>query len=105
MFSFIVIWKAIVQRSCLHSSPLLDRADSLRVFLSCHYTDFSGGLVVENIPANAGDSGLIPDLGKSYMSQGNKGPCAATVELVLRTSASLKKAASTVSSLHATARE
>ena len=31
--------------------------------------DFPGGLVVKNPPANAGDRGLIPGLGKSHMSQ------------------------------------
>ena len=33
--------------------------------------DFPGGAVVKNPPANAGDVGLIPDLGGSYMLQSN----------------------------------
>ena len=33
--------------------------------------DFPGGSVVNNSPANAGDMGLIPDLGRSHMPQGN----------------------------------
>ena len=33
--------------------------------------DFPGGSVVENPPANAGDTGLIPDLVRSHMLQGN----------------------------------
>ena len=32
---------------------------------------FPGGLVVKNLPANAGDTSLIPDLGRSYMPWGN----------------------------------
>ena len=32
---------------------------------------FPGGSVVKNPPANAGDVGLIPDLGRSHMSQSN----------------------------------
>ena len=33
--------------------------------------DFSGGTVVKNPPANAGDTGLIPGLGRSRMPQSN----------------------------------
>ena len=32
---------------------------------------FPGGSVVKNAPANAGDTGLIPDLGRSHMPHGN----------------------------------
>ena len=34
--------------------------------------DFPGGPVVENPPANAGDMGSIPGLGRSHMLWGNK---------------------------------
>ena len=34
--------------------------------------DFSGGAVVGNLPANAGDMGLILDAGRSHMPQSNK---------------------------------
>ena len=33
--------------------------------------DFPGGLVIKNLPTNAGDIGSIPGLGKSQMPQGN----------------------------------
>ena len=33
--------------------------------------DFAGGPVVKNPPANAGDTGLIPAVGRLHMSQGN----------------------------------
>ena len=33
--------------------------------------DFPGGTVVKNLPANAGDTGSIPGLGKCHMPQGN----------------------------------
>ena len=36
--------------------------------------DFSGGSVVENEAANAGDTGWVPDTGRSHMLQGNKVP-------------------------------
>jgi len=32
---------------------------------------FSGGSVVKNPPANAGDMGFIPDPGRSHMLQNN----------------------------------
>ena len=34
-------------------------------------SDFSGGLVIKNPPANAGTVGLIPGLGRSHMLQNN----------------------------------
>ena len=33
--------------------------------------DFPGGTVVKNPPANAGDMGLIPGLGRSHMPWSN----------------------------------
>ena len=33
--------------------------------------DFPGGTVVKNQPANAGDTGLSPGLGRSHMLQSN----------------------------------
>ena len=35
------------------------------------YRDFPGGAVVKNLPANAGDMGLIPGLGRSHMPRSN----------------------------------
>ena len=35
-------------------------------------TGFLGSSVVKNPPANAGDTGLIPDLGRSHVPQGNQ---------------------------------
>ena len=32
---------------------------------------FTGGTVVKNLPANAGDMGLSPRLGRSHMPQNN----------------------------------
>ena len=49
--------------------------------------DFPCGTVVKNPPANAGDTGSSPALGRSYMPQSNKAcepqllsPCATTIE-------------------------
>ena len=35
------------------------------------YKDFPGSPVVKNPPANAGDTGLIPDRGRSHVLQSN----------------------------------
>ena len=32
---------------------------------------FPGGPMVKNLPANAGDTGSIPDLGRFHVPQGN----------------------------------
>ena len=41
--------------------------------------DFPGGPVVKHVPANAGDTGLIPGLGRSH-ARGQLSPCAVTTE-------------------------
>ena len=33
--------------------------------------DFPGGAVIKNLPANAGDVGSSPELGRSHMTQSN----------------------------------
>ena len=38
---------------------------------SKHLLGFPGGAVVENLPANAGDTGSSPGLGRSHMPQSN----------------------------------
>ena len=55
--------------------------------------DFLGAPVVKNPPANAGDTGLIPGLGKSPMPLGNQ-VCIATTEPELRNESSPPLAAS-----------
>ena len=35
------------------------------------WSSFPGGAVVENLPANAGDRGLSPGLGRSHMPRSN----------------------------------
>ena len=37
-------------------------------------SDFPGSSVARNPCANAGDTGWIPDLGRSHMTQSNQGP-------------------------------
>ena len=40
-------------------------------FKNTNCGDFPGGAVVKNPPANAGDTGSSPDLGRSHMPQSN----------------------------------
>ena len=39
------------------------------------FSDFPGGPVVKNPPANEGDTGSIPGLGRSYMLLATKPMC------------------------------
>ena len=48
-------------------TPVLFLSGSGSVKIGAAYTGFPGGPVVKNPPANAGDMGLIPGLGKSHM--------------------------------------
>ena len=41
---------------------------------------FPGGAVVESLPANAGDTGSSPGLGRSLHAAEQLGPCATTTE-------------------------
>ena len=43
------------------------------------FGDLPGGTVDKKLPANAGDAGSIPGVGRSYMPWSNY-PCAATAE-------------------------
>ena len=43
-----------------------------QIILKFVWRDFPGGAVVKNPPANAGDTGLSPDPGRSHMPQSNQ---------------------------------
>ena len=58
--------------------------------------DFPGGPVVKNLPANAGDMGLIPSPGRFHMPWGNS----AHVPQVLKPMCSLHTAMKTQHSLN-----
>ena len=44
---------------------------------------FPGGSVIKNLPANAGDTGSIPDQGRSHMMWSKLNLCTTTIEPVL----------------------
>ena len=49
----------------------LERRSVSCSFMPLLMLDFPGGLVVENLPTNAGDTCSIPDLERFYMPQGS----------------------------------
>ena len=48
-------------------SPWSHKESDMTGQLSTHIQGFPGGSVVKNPPANAGDMGLIPDLGRFHV--------------------------------------
>ena len=46
-------------------------AQIFTALLESPISDFPGGTVVKNLPANAGDTGSIPSPGRSHMPQSN----------------------------------
>ena len=45
--------------------------EEIKVGIKKHLEGFPGGTVVENLPANAGDTGSSPVLGRSHMPRSN----------------------------------
>ena len=48
--------------------------------LKIMFLGFPGGAVVKNPPANAGDVGLVPGLGRYHIAAEQLSPCATTTE-------------------------
>ena len=44
---------------------------NIQICVKKSYVGFPGGAVVENLPANAGDTGSSPGLGRSHMPRSN----------------------------------
>ena len=61
--------KAFVERR--HSLDLNLETIHEKLFQKSHSLGFPGGAVVENPPANAGDTGSSPGLGGSHMPRSN----------------------------------
>ena len=66
-----LVWES---KTCSRWSPLLSselEKPLSRGDIKAETWDFPGGTVVKNPPANAGDTGLSPGLGRSHMPQSN----------------------------------
>ena len=61
---------------------------------------FPGGAVVENLPANAGDTGSSPGLGRSHMPWSNWAREPQLLSLRIWSLCSAKREAATVRGLH-----
>ena len=53
------------------TDPDSTRQKGLSTLIKKEVSGFPGGAVVENLPANAGDTGSSPGLGRSHMPQSN----------------------------------
>ena len=60
-----MLWTQIRKKSALEKCEMKIE-ECVRVDLG-----FPGGAVVENLPANAGDTGSSPGLGRSHMPRGD----------------------------------
>ena len=56
---------------CKAKETTNDEQTTLRMGENICKRGFPGGTVVENLPANAGDTGLSPGLGKHHMPRSN----------------------------------
>ena len=54
-----------------HNQEILPPFPSLCLYMKITALGFPGGAVVENLPANAGDMGSSPGLGRSHMPRSN----------------------------------
>ena len=52
-------------------SPRIAGMEDAKWVQKVHFQGFPGGAVVENLPANAGDTGSSPGLGRSHMPRSN----------------------------------
>ena len=55
----------------IHRSRIADFNGMCMLNFLRNYGDFPGGAVVKNPPANAGDTGWSPGLGRSHMPRSN----------------------------------
>ena len=78
-----------LQRQYVKADKITNHIGFILIFKVCgwdiwlfknNFWDFLGGAVVKNLPANAGDTGSSPGLGRSHMPPS---PCATTTEPAL----------------------
>ena len=62
------------------SVKLNDYFQMIHLSVQLHMWDFSGGAVVKNLPANAGDTSSIPGPGRFPHAMEQLSPCATTTE-------------------------
>ena len=65
------IWEISVPSSQFCREPKTAQTTTTKSFKKREREGFPGGAVVENLPANAGDTGSSPGLGRSHLPQSN----------------------------------
>ena len=60
-----------------------DKINGTQIYYLKYNLGLPGGTVVQNPPANAGDTSLIPAPGRSHMPQNNYHLCATTTKPIL----------------------
>ena len=71
---FVFVWKYVWKYVNINVSDITWKKKKKKKAASLKNDpiwDFPGGAVVKNPPANAGDMGLSPGLGRSHMPQSN----------------------------------
>ena len=72
MGEILIITHPILQQLYLIRSKMLLIVRCIPISVTLKYSqDFPGGAVVENLPANAGDTGSSPGPGRSHMPRSN----------------------------------
>ena len=69
------VWEELVTMSQTQDYKFLE--------VKYHHRDFAGGAVVKNPPANAGNTGSIPGLGRFPHATEKLSPCTTTTEPAL----------------------
>ena len=72
---FIIVWDNIFQKFTAYYEVVVYKTINHKSYFSQAFQEsflgFPGGAVVENLPANAGDTGSSPGLGRSHMPWSN----------------------------------
>ena len=72
-WTLVLFKKYLSDGYCILSPGILQYPNfsTIKSSLQKYLLDFPDGPVIKNPPANAGDGGLIPGLGRSHMLQNN----------------------------------
>ena len=89
------VWLGVKQMHRAHQRGVVPQTSRERILCLKLFQGFPGGAVAENLPANAGDTGSSPGLGRSHMPRSNQArepqplslcdwsPCSATREAAI----------------------
>ena len=64
-------WWQHKEETQARKGPWTDESEDISIWKKTMQLGFPGGAVVESLPANAGDTGSSPGLGRSHMPRSN----------------------------------